>query len=48
MGALVLGMSRYTVSTLPRLARTLAGWLGLPGNRDEAFALLVRPYAFFE
>lgn len=38
--ALVLGMSRYTVSTLPRLTRTLAGWLGLPGHRDKAFALL--------
>lgn len=37
---LVLGMSRYTVSTLPRLTRTIAGWLGLPGNREKAFALL--------
>jgi tetratricopeptide (TPR) repeat protein len=37
---LVLGMSRYTVSTLPRLTRTLAGWLGLPGNREKAFALM--------
>ena len=37
---LVLGMSRYTVSTLPRWTRTLAGWIGLPGNRDKAFVLL--------
>ncbi len=37
---LVLGMSRYTVSTMSPLTRALAGWLGLPGSRDKAFALL--------
>ena len=37
---LVLGLSEYTVSTLPLPMRWLAGLTGLPGNRGDALARL--------
>lgn len=38
--ALVLGMSRYTVSTMSRPVRMLATIAGLPGGREEGIDLL--------